>query len=102
LLETKLPDAFGGGTGDYQILEEEGADGQTFVTLLVDPAVGQVDEGRLLERLAAELAKGSRSNRFMTGVWRDAGTLRVRRAPPIVSARGKVLPLRMVRQERMD
>jgi len=102
LLETKLPDAFGGGTGDYQILEEEGADGQTFVTLLVDPAVGQVDEGRLLERLAAELAKGSRSNRFMTGVWRDTGTLRVRRAPPIVSARGKVLPLRMVRQERMD
>jgi hypothetical protein len=102
LLETKLPDAFGGGAGDYQILEEEGADGQTFVTLLVDPAVGQVDEGRLLERLAAELAKGSRSNRFMTGVWRDAGTLRVRRAPPIVSARGKVLPLRMVRQERMD
>jgi hypothetical protein len=102
LLETKLPDKFGGGAGDYQILEEEGADGQTFLTLLVDPAVGPVDEVRLLERLAAELAKGSRNNRFMTGVWKDAGSLRVRRAPPMASARGKVMPLRMARRERMD
>ena len=97
LLETTLPDAFGGGPGDYQILEEEDPGGQTFLTLLVDPAVGPVDEPRLVERLAAELARGSRSNRFMTRVWQDAGTLRVRRAPPITSTRGKVLPLRTSR-----
>jgi len=97
LLETTLPDAFGGGAGDYQILEEEDASGQTFLTLLVDPAVGPIDEVGLLERLTSELARGSRGNRFMTHVWRDAGTLRVRRAPPIASVRGKVLPLRMGR-----
>lgn len=100
LLESKLPDEFGGGPGDYQIVEDEGADGQTFLTLLVDPTVGPVDEVRLLERLAAELAKGSRGNRFMSGVWKDAGTLRVQRVPPLASARGKVLPLRMARRER--
>lgn len=100
LLETTLPDAFGGGAGDYQIVEEESASGQTFLTLLVDPTVGPVDDARLLARLAAELCKGSPRNRFMTSVWQDAGTLRVRRAPPIVSARGKVLPLRVARQER--
>ncbi len=95
LLETTLPDAFGGGTGDYQLLEEEGARGQTHITLLVDPAVGPIDETRLLERLGAELAKGSRGNRFMVGVWKQAETLRLRREPPIASSRGKVLPLRV-------
>ncbi len=96
LLETTLPDAFGGGPGDYQLLEEEGAGGQTYLTLLVDPAVGPIDETRLLERLGAELAKGSRGNRFMVGVWKQAETLRLRREPPIASSRGKVLPLRVV------
>jgi hypothetical protein len=102
LLETKLPGEFGGGPGDYQLLEEEAPDGQTFLTLLIDPSVGTIDETCLLERLAAELATGSRSHRFMTNVWRDANTLRVRRAPPMASARGKVLPLRMVRGEQTD
>jgi hypothetical protein len=100
LLETTLPDAFGGHGGDYQILEEEDDGGQTFLTLLVDPGVGPIDEGRVLARLAAELSQGSRGNAFMTGVWQQAGTLRLRRAPPIVSDRGKVLPLRVARRAR--
>lgn len=102
LLERKLPGEFGGGPGDYQLLEEEGADGQTFLTLLVDPNIGSLDEVRLLERLAAELAKGSRSRRFMTNIWKDSGSLRVRRASPVSSARGKVLPLRMARGGQAD
>lgn len=56
----------------------------------------------MLERLAVELAKGSRSNRFMTGVWKDAGSLRVRGTPPMASARGEVLPLRVARRGRGD
>jgi hypothetical protein len=100
LLETTLPGAFGGGPGDYQLLEEEGAGGQTYITLLVDPAAGPIDETRLLERLGAELAKGSRGNRFMVGVWKQAETLRLRREPPIASSRGKVLPLRVASKAR--
>ena len=100
LLETTLPDAFGGGAGDYQLLEEEAAGGQTHLTLVVDPAVGPIDEARLLDRLGAELAKGSRGNRFMAGVWQQTGALRLRREPPIASARGKVLPLRIAAKAR--
>jgi hypothetical protein len=100
LLETTLPDAFGGGPGDYQLLEEEGVGGQTYITLLVDPAAGPIDETRLLERLGAELAKGSRGNRFMVGVWKQAETLRLRREPPIASSRGKILPLRVAGKAR--
>jgi len=95
LLETTLPDAFGGGPGDYQLLEEEGAGGQTYLTLLVDPAVGPIDETRLLERLGAEMAKGPRGNSYMVGVWKQAETLRLRREPPMASSRGKILPLRV-------
>lgn len=100
LLEMVLPDDFGGGAGDYQLVEEEGPGGQTFLTLLVDPAAGAIDEKRLLERLGAELAKGSDGNRFMADVWRATQTLRLRREPPIASSRGKVLPLRVAAKVR--
>ena len=102
VLETTLPTEFGGGPGDYQLVEDEGLDGQTFLTLRVAPAIGPVDEARLLERLSAELAQGSSGNRFMTGVWTSAGSLRVDRLPPVASARGKVLPLRVARRARPE
>ncbi len=98
LLETTLPERFGGGPGDYQLVEEEGGDGQTFLTLLVDPAVDRVDESRLMQELGEELAKGSRGNRFMAGVWTQEGALRIRRERPRASARGKVLPLRLAKR----
>jgi len=100
LLETTLPDAFGGGAGDYQLVEEESAGGQTHLTLLVDPGAGPIDETRLLERLGTELAKGSRGNRFMAGVWKQTNALRLRREAPMASARGKVLPLRIAGKAR--
>jgi len=57
LFEKIQPAEFGGGPGDYQLVEEE--DGR----------------GRL--RLA--LSSGSRGNRFMAGVWENAGTFRLKR-----------------------
>ncbi len=93
-----LPDAFGGGPGDYQILEEEGAGGQTFLTLLVDPGVDGIDEQGLLGRLGSELAGDNRQNRFMSRVWQNSGTLRICREAPVASARGKILPLRVARR----
>jgi hypothetical protein len=95
LLERLLPAEFGGGPGDYQLVEDEDDRGQTRLSLLVHPEVGELDEGKLLSRLRAALTEGSRSNRFMTEVWQNAGTLRIRRQPPSVSPRGKILPLQM-------
>jgi hypothetical protein len=63
------------------------------LTLAVHPFVGELDESKVLARLRSALAKGSRGNRFMTGVWENAGTLRVKRQTPYVSPRGKMLPL---------
>lgn len=93
LLEKIFPAEFGGGPGDYQLVEEEDSMGQTRLTLVVHPEVEELDESRALARLRSALANGSRGNRFMTGVWEKAGTFRVKRQLPYASARGKILPL---------
>jgi len=99
LFEKNFPCDFGGGPGDYQLVEEEDGNGQTRLTLVVHPQVGDVEEHRILARLRAELAKRSRGDRFMTDVWVQAGTFNIRREVPYASPRGKVLPLHMgVRQ----
>jgi hypothetical protein len=93
LMEKTLPAEFGGGPGDYQLVEEEDNGGQTRLTLVVHPDVGELNKERLLARLRAAFSNGSRGNRFMAGVWENAGTFRVRRQIPYASPRGKILPL---------
>jgi hypothetical protein len=93
LLEKTFPSDFGGGPGDYQLVEEEDGNGQTRLSLVVHPEVGNLDEGQVLARLRAAFSSGSRGNRFMTEVWEGAGTFRIRREVPYASLRGKILPL---------
>jgi hypothetical protein len=91
--ENTLPATFGGGPGDYQLVEEEDSDGQTYLTLVVAPTVASLNESKLLAKLQAALANGSRANQFMAKVWQQAGAIRIKRAVPHTSPRGKVLPL---------
>jgi hypothetical protein len=97
LMEKDFPRDFGGAIGDYQLVEEEDGNGQTRLTLRVDPGVPNLNEERLLRRLEEELSKGRWGNRFQTGIWRDAGTLRIKRETPHASLRGKILPLHIDR-----
>jgi hypothetical protein len=94
-IERALPAEFGGGPGDYQLIEEEDAAAQTRLTLRVEPKLGTIDEARLLARLRAELGRGRWSSEFQARVWDGAGTLRVEREPPAASARGKISPLQL-------
>jgi hypothetical protein len=95
LLEDTLPAEFGGGAGDYQLVEEEDDSGQTRLTLVVHPDAGQIDKVRLLFRLQQGLAQGSRNHRFIAKIWQDAGSFRIRREAPYASPRGKIPPLRI-------
>jgi hypothetical protein len=97
IFEKTLPSEFGGGPGDYQLVEEEDDRGQTRLTLRVHPDVANLDPGVLLRRLQEELAKGSRGKEFQTKLWQDAGTFRIRREAPYSSPRGKILPLHILR-----
>jgi hypothetical protein len=99
LLENTIPSEFGGGPGDYQLVEEEDDRGQTRLTLVVHPGVGGLDETKLLARLQEGLGQGSRNHRFVSKIWKDAGTFRIRRQMPYASARGKILPLHIKQKQ---
>jgi hypothetical protein len=89
-LEEGLPARFGGGPGDYQLLEEEDADGQPRLVLLVAPRVGPLDPDVLAKAFLDCLASAGRTG-LAPLVWRDAGLLRVERRPPLTGSTGKVL-----------
>jgi hypothetical protein len=93
IIESRLPAAFGGGPCDYQLIEEEAANGQSRLTLRVHPEVGPLDEARVLARLMEELGRAGRAQNFVTGVWQNAGTLSIERKAPRASLRGKTLPV---------
>jgi hypothetical protein len=93
LVENRLPARFGGSPGDYQWVEEGREGGEVLLVLRVDPDVGDLDQDAVLRELVHGLGETSRNQRFMTGVWQEAGILRVRRESPQASERGKILPL---------
>lgn len=106
VLEEVLPSEFGGQPTDYQVTEEEGPDGIPRLVLVVSPTVGEVDHERLKATFLARL--GSESNaRRTSAIWREAGTLDIRRAMPTVTKKGKVQPFHLnvrgsaVRRERV-
>ena len=92
-LEELLPARFGGTPLDYQLREEEGPDGLSRVSLLVSPEVELDGEelvaNALLDALGAGDAPAAAAARF----WRHAGSLRVLRERPLVTAGGKQLPI---------
>ena len=94
IVEHLLPARFGGDATDYQLLEEEGPDGLPTVTLLVSPRLGPLEDAQLLAAVHAEL--GHRSA-IGAQVFQQANLLRVRRAEPVPTARGKLFPLHIRR-----
>lgn len=97
VLEETLPARLGGGPADYQLLEEEGADGQSRLRLLVHPAVGPLDDEVVADAFLSALGAGSETQRVMTQQWRQLGLLSVDRRPPLATAGGKVLHLHQQR-----
>ena len=93
LLDEILPRQFGGGAGDYQLVEEEDTSGKTRISIVASPDVGEIDEQRLLQTVVDRLSKGQDFHRMMGHMWVESGTMRVIRERPFVSSAGKVLPL---------
>jgi hypothetical protein len=98
LMEKTLPSEFGGDPGHYQLVEEEDEHGQTRLTLLVDPEVGELDEEKLHARIREEFLRGTLGDGWVARAWwYRGGTFRIRREPPRASSRGKILPLQLPR-----
>jgi hypothetical protein len=93
VLEEVLPARFGGGPGDYQLVEEEADDGATRLVLRVHPAVRISDERAVADAFLRALGQGAEAKHVMALYWRDADLLRVERQPPAATGTGKILHL---------
>jgi hypothetical protein len=93
ILEEILPGRFGGGPLDYQLVENERADGRPGLRLLVHPRVGPVDAD-MVKATFLDVIGASPGERLMSLMWRQAEVLQVERRPPLVGSSGKILHLR--------
>jgi hypothetical protein len=93
VLDELLPARFGGGPTHYQLVEDEEEDGQPILRLLIDPAVGGVDERAVRETVLDAIGAGSAAERLMALQWRAAGLPRVERHAPLAGRTGKILHL---------
>jgi hypothetical protein len=91
--EEVLPARFGGSSVDYQWVEEEDERAFTRLWLRIDPRLGELDEGKVVETILSELRK-TPGGALAAEMWRQAGTIRILREPPRATSAGKTLPWR--------
>ena len=92
VLEETLPARFGGRAADWQLCERaDGARARPEVVLVVDPAVGPLDERAVADAFLEAIGGGSGGERLMEMQWRDARLLSVARETPRRTATGKAL-----------
>ena len=93
IVEQVLPQRFGGASVDYQFLEEERPNGAFVLRLLVSPSIGNLDEQAVKQAVLNEVRRGRPSYQLTADLWQQAEAIVVERRDPVMSWRGKVLPL---------
>jgi hypothetical protein len=95
ILEHDLPARFGGGPGDYQLLEQEGSR-QTELYLRVSPRV-RVESTEAVKSHFLRLLREHHGGALASRVWEYTGALKVVIAEPLLTRAGKLLPLHLGR-----
>jgi hypothetical protein len=99
IIEKKLPDIYGGRSTDYQLVEEEDANGIPRLRLLVSPRLGGVDETKVVNTFLKLLKRAEDSPESWaqsgTEMWKQSGMVQVVRDFPISTASGKILPFHL-------
>ncbi len=101
VLEAALPSRLGGAPGDYQLVECEGADGQTRLRLHVSPRIGVTDT-RLVRQTFLELMRAQWGGALATRLWVHADAVDVVIAEPVATRSGKVHPVRTQASDRLS
>jgi len=96
ILESLLPQRFGGTPFDYQLEEREDAQGFTRLELLISPEICLPEDGgtRVLETILSGLSTGSPAAELARAIWKEAGSLTIRRERPVSSGEGKYFCIR--------
>jgi len=102
ILEEVLPARFGGSALDYQLMEEEDERGFTRLSIVVSPSISIADEAEVIDTVVEALGSGPADAVISQRMWRQAGTIRVKRMEPVWTARGKLLPLHLSQSAQHD
>jgi hypothetical protein len=100
ILDTVLPERFGGSVADYQLWEEEDEQGLTRLSLVVSPRVRLDDEAAVIDTVMHTLSAMNSGAEGARAIWAQAGSLRIKRAEPFWTSRGKLMPLHLVKQTK--
>ncbi len=90
-LDETLPARFGGHPTDYQLVEDTTAAAGPALRLLVDPRLGALDAGAVVDQFLGGIGQAGDAERVMAEAWRAAEILRVERRPAHTTATGKIL-----------
>ncbi len=100
ILEEQLPARFGGSPLDYQMMEREDEKGFTRLVLLIHPRVVIQDENAVIPFVLNALRESSPGADAARAVWQRTNTLQLERREPIITSRGKLLPLHIQRSQK--
>jgi len=93
ILEDVLPRRFGGSALDYQVMEEEDEQGFTKISLIISPEISIRDESEVISTVLTAMRAEGPGGRTASETWSQSGNLRIRRMRPVLTERGKLLPL---------
>ena len=99
ILEEVLPTRFGGSPLDYQLVEEEDDLGLTRLSIVVDPKIEIARERDVIESVLNAVEE-SVEDEMTRALWSQAEKLRVKRMNPILTDRGKMIPLRRLQHSK--
>jgi len=94
ILETALPQRFGGAPGDYQLVEYDGAS-QAQLELRISPRAGAAPPAAVREFLLREI-RGCYGGALASRVWTHSGGFTAVVAEPFATRGGKVLSLHLL------
>lgn len=97
VLENVLPARFGGSPLDYQLQEGEDSAGFTRLWLVISPRVTIQDEAEVVRVVLNALSASSAGGHATRVVWESANSIQIRRGEPAWTARGKMMPLHVVK-----
>ena len=95
LVEEVLPQRFGGGPTDYQLVEDRSGPISKAI-IVVSPRVGPVQPDTVREVALRSLGEGGLSHTFMANSWREAGLPHVERREPYTTSRPKLNPVHVI------
>jgi hypothetical protein len=99
LIEQVLPARFGGTPLDYQLMEQEEEHGLTRIFLVIHPRIEIADEQEVIQVVLDTFRNASPAADTARAMLEQAGALRIKRMEPVWSARGKLMPLHIERNQ---